>query len=402
MGAVNRNWLGAFASAAVLQAALVSGVSAQGLPPVIKIGASAILTGTGASNGYTMQAVNNMMIKDINAAGGIAGRKVEIVYGDDQADPTQAVNTVKRLIDSDKVNVMVGPAIAQVSLAAAPELTRVKMFSLPFTGATSINPQSYPYGFATFYASDAFAMAMVDFAIDKLHANSLAALVDTGAQGTAAGQVFKAYAEKRGHKLVALEASDFTSSDVTPQVLNLRRAGADVILQVSSTDLGATVAYKATEENGWNVPIVSQVSSLFPSQIMKAAGPDAYKGGRLIGLTLKATTFCQGENPANSPYAKFIARLKASSPDTSKMALPLATYFADGILIIKAAIEGTQSVDGVKMAAWVEQNASKVPTLGGNISASKTDHILYHADVFAFTKRPDQPDPSGLSLREGC
>ena len=401
MKALNKQWLGLVASAVVLQAGVVFDAAAQ-LPPVIKIGASAILSGPGASNGFTMQGVNNMLVKEINAAGGIAGRKVEIVYGDDQADPTQAVNVVKRLIDSEKVHVMVGPAIAQVSLAAAPELTRAKLFSLPFTGATSITPQVYPYGFATFYASDSFAMAMIDFAIDKMKVKAIAALVDTGAQGQAAGAVFKAYAEKRGMKLVALEAADFTSNDVTPQILNLRRAGADVIVQVSSTDLGATVAYKATSELGWNVPIISQVSSLFPAQILKAAGPDTYKGGRLIGLTLKASTICPGENPANSNYGKFIVRLKAANPDWQKFALPLATYFADGMYIIKAAIEGTQSVDGPKMAAWVEANASKIPTIGGQVKASKTDHILYGSDVFAFTKRPDLADASGLSIREGC
>ena len=148
MKALNKKWLGLVASAVVLQAGVVFDAAAQ-LPPVIKIGASAILSGPGASNGFTMQGVNNMLVKEINAAGGIAGRKVEIVYGDDQADPTQAVNVVKRLIDSEKVQVMVGPAIAQVSLAAAPEQdsVTVKLKKGPNTILLKVSNGDNPHGF---------------------------------------------------------------------------------------------------------------------------------------------------------------------------------------------------------------------------------------------------------------
>jgi hypothetical protein len=143
------------------------------------------------------------------------------------------------------------------------------------------------------------------------------------------------------------------------------------------------------------------VSALFPAQIQKIVGPKVFESGRLIGLTTKATTYCPGEKTAELPYVKFLNRLKASTPDWQKLALPLAGYYYDGIQLIKASIEGTQSVDGARMAAWVEQNAGKIPSVAGRLSASKTNHILYGPDVFAFTKRPDQT-VDGVSVREGC
>ncbi|HXC40366.1 MAG TPA: ABC transporter substrate-binding protein, partial [Burkholderiales bacterium] len=84
---------------------------------------SVALTGPGAAVGVTARIASEMTVKEINAAGGIAGRQVDLVLGDDAGDPTRASTEVRRLIDSEKVNVMIGPAIAAPALAAAPVLT---------------------------------------------------------------------------------------------------------------------------------------------------------------------------------------------------------------------------------------------------------------------------------------
>jgi len=373
----------------------------QGLPPVIKIGSIQPLTGSSAPNGALGRAVIDMTVREINAAGGIAGRKVEVVYGDDGTDPARAVAEAKRLIDQEKVHAISGPAIAANALAAAPETTRAKILSLPFTGATSITPQVYPYGFATFYAVDSFANAMADYAIDVLKFTSIGVLTDTGAQGKLAAEAFRKHLTQRGVKIAAMESADFAATDVLPQTLNLRRAGAGVILQVSSNQNTPARLYMATEEMGWKVPIVSQVSALFPAQIQGIVGSNPFPSGRLIGLTTKSTTYCQGEKTADLPYVKFLNRVKAAVPDWQKLALPLAGYYYDGVHLIKAAIEGTKSVEGPRLAAWVEANSGKIPAIVGKMSASKTNHILYGPDVFAFTTRPDVT-VDGVSLREGC
>jgi ABC-type branched-subunit amino acid transport system substrate-binding protein len=287
-------------------------------------------------------------------------------------------------------------------MAAAGELTRAKIFSLPFTGATTITPQAYPYGFATFYPADAFAKAMVDFATDVLKVKSIGVMIDTGAQGKVAGEAMRSHIPTKGAKLVGLEAAEHSAGDVLPQALSLRRAGAEVVLQVGSSQEGAARLYQASQQSGWPVPIVSQVSSLLSQSVASMIGSNPFAGGRLIGLVPKATTYCQGENTSQSPYVRFLTRVKAAVPGWEKLPISIAGYYHDGILIIKAAIEGANSVEGPRMAAWLEENSAKVPTLMGRISASKSNHILYGADVFAFTKRPDQVNSDGLALREGC
>jgi ABC-type branched-subunit amino acid transport system substrate-binding protein len=329
------------------------------------------------------------------------GRKIELSWADTADDPTRTVSEVKRLIEQEHIHALWGPPVAASALAAAPEVTRARIFSIPFTGARTLTPKVYPYGFPIFYASDAFSRAMFDYAVGELKAKTVAAIVDTGAQGKSAGGDFVAYAQKSGVKL-ALEESDPASLDLTPQILNLRRSGADVILLVSPSSNLVVRAVEGTRSVGWNVPIVSQTAALLPNEV-KAAVPDAFSAGKLIGLTLKASTMCQGDDPAKSPYVQLIAKIKAAAPsEWQRLSLPIASYYYDGIYLIKFAMEGARSVEGPAMAAWLEENAKSVTIVSGPISPTKADHILFGPDVFAFVKRPDQPNPSGLTVREGC
>jgi branched-chain amino acid transport system substrate-binding protein len=343
-----------------------------------------------------------MAAKEINAAGGIAGKPVQLFLADDEGDASKAVIEAKRLIGQEKVHFVIGPAAASASMAAAPEFMRAKMLSFPVTGANTINPQTYPYGFGTFYSSDAFSRAMLDYAVDVLNARTVAALVDTGAQGRAAGEEFKAYAAKRNVNLLAVETHDYSAEDLSPQVLNLRRLNPDVILHVATTGDSVGRIFAAAEQMNWHPRIVSQVASLFPAQIRKIAGDNVFASGRVFGPAFKSMTICKGDNPANYPYVQFLARLKAFSPDASKVVVAVTPIFYDAIFLAKAAIESTRTVDGPTLASWIEQNSSKVSGVGGPFGASKTYHLIWSESAIAFVARPDLPDANGLMPRAGC
>ena len=395
--------LAALSAASLLSAVVPSASFAQALPARIKIGSSQPLSGAAAGSGQAAKMVQEMAVKEINAAGGMAGRQVDIVFGDDGADPTRAVTEAKRLIDQEKIHVLIGPGIAAVALATAPLVTPAKIMSFPMSGTTAINPTSFPYGFASFYPSDAFLEAMVDYAIDKLGAKSIAVMADTGGQGKAAAEQAKIYVPKRGAKLTGIEYADFESTDYTPQVLNLKRGNPDVVLQVTSIQVGGGYFYKATEEQNWPVRIVSQISSLFTADILKIAGPNAFATRRMHGLTTRATAMCPGEDASKMPFVQLREKLKAAYPnDFQKIPMALAPYYYDVVYATKAAVDATKSVEGPKLAAWLEQNGGTVKAVMGKLTMSKTDHFMYHSDVFAFTVRPDQVSAQGVATREGC
>ena len=381
----------------------VTPASAQTLPARIKIGSSQPLSGAGAGSGQAAKMVQEMAVKEVNANGGMGGRQVDIVFGDDGADPTRAVTEAKRLIDQEKVHILIGPGIAAVALATAPIVTPAKMLSFPMSGTPAINPTTFPYGFASFYPADAFLEAMVDYAVDKLGAKSIGVMADTGSQGKAAAEQAKTYVPKRGAKLTGIEYADFEATDYTPQVLNLKRGNPDVVLQVTSLQVGGGYFYKATEEQNWQIKIVSQVSSLFTADILKIAGPNAYSTRRMHGLTTKATTMCPGEDASKMPFAQLRDKIKAAYPnDFQKIPMALAPYYFDVVYTIKAAVDATKSVEGPKLAACLEQNGGSVKAVMGKLTMSKTDHFMYHSDVFAFTVRPDQVSAQGVATREGC
>jgi branched-chain amino acid transport system substrate-binding protein len=391
--------LGAAVAAALLASSLTQ---AQGLPPRIKLGVLQPFTGSGAQLGAEAKIVLEMTIRDINAAGGMGGRPVDVVYGDDGTDPTRAVTEATRLIEQEKVNILSGPGVAAVALAVAPITTRNKILSTPYSGTKAINATSYPYGFSPYYPSDAFMEALVDFAVDTLKAKNIGVIVDTGGQGQAAADVAKVYIPKRGARITALEAADFQSNDYTPQVLRLKNSNPDVVIQVTSYPVGVANFYRTTEELNWKTKIVGQNSSNFPDQVIKITGADTYKAGRLIGLTTKAATYCPGDDVTKAPFVKWREELKAWTPNWARVANPINPAYTDQLNLIKAAVDATKSVDGPTLAAWIEKNGDSVPAITGKISVSKGDHFLFHSDIFAFSARPDVRNEQGLSVREGC
>src|SRR6266540_6509971 len=122
------------ATAAVLTTALM--VDAQG---PIRLGASLSLTGTYAKLGKNQHEGFQLSIKDVNARGGVLGRKAELVMYDDQSLPATAVRLYEKLITEDKVDAVMGPYSSPVSEAAANVTEKYKkVMIMPLAATTSI------------------------------------------------------------------------------------------------------------------------------------------------------------------------------------------------------------------------------------------------------------------------
>src|SRR5579875_530914 len=145
-------------------------VRAQTSPKPIKIGIFMSLTGGSAASSASNRFGAELAIQEINAAGGIAHRPVVAVYGDDQADPTMGVSEIKRLVFQEKVDVVVGPNISQVNLAALPVLDEGKVASISDTGSPALTPQAGPYHFTVEPSVTNSGKQMADYAVKVMHA----------------------------------------------------------------------------------------------------------------------------------------------------------------------------------------------------------------------------------------
>src|ERR1051326_2701241 len=126
---------GSAASAAALATGVFRPAIAQSEP--IRIGYLPALTGPSSSTGIGINRGTELAVKEINAAGGIKGRQLELIVRDTQSEPTKAVNGAAELTHSEKVRVVFGPLNSGESLAVVPLLARANLVQVHQIGRAS-------------------------------------------------------------------------------------------------------------------------------------------------------------------------------------------------------------------------------------------------------------------------
>jgi ABC-type branched-subunit amino acid transport system substrate-binding protein len=379
---------GLFFSAALLAAAQQA--PAQ-VPDRIRLGVIVSVTGPGVATDLSMYKGVQLAVQEINKAGGIAGKPVEMVVGDSQSDPTNTVNETRRLIGPEHVQVIFGPVSSQLTLAVAPIMTQSRIFNVSASGTTELTPEKSPYGFSVIPPADVQARVMVDYAVDVLKAKSLAMIGDNGAQTKAAIGAAEAYSKQRSVKWLGVQEHQFRDTDMTPQMLNLRRAGPDVVLMWPNTGEDQALIVKARDDLGWKVPLVNGGGSgllVVPAKKVYDKATD-----NIPSPMLKSWTYCQGEPAGSSELVKFKERLREfTGAEYPRLAPNYAAWSYDGIYAIKAAIEGAKSVDGAVLARWMEENSGSVKAVSGSFKASRQTRFLF-SDPSSIVMVVDQDKP---------
>lgn len=395
----------------VLAAALLAGASAlaiQAGPAAaqakgpFKIGTLYTMTGNGAPYGRDTMIGNNMAVKEINAMGGIMGRQIQVVEADDQGDPTHGVNEAKRLAYEAKVDAIVGPFFSTVAQAVAPTLDQASIIYIGEAGAQSLTPQSAPTYFSLQMTAEDQGLMQADYAKAN-GAKSIAIVGDNGAISRTIADGAKKRAAEIGLKVSGYQEFTFGDTDMTPQVLNLRRGNPDMLLVNAASQADATHLLKNIGEVNWNIPMTS--GTTFGSQYPRIAPnvPPAVAANMKSGIDLKAFTYCPGDPLGQSLYSKTMAKLKAFAPNEFEKAGPQNMIWGyDAVFTVKIVAEGAGTSDGKKMTAWLEQNASKVTLVEGTLSASKDRHFLGNPDTYVMVEKLGDRRSDGLRMRAGC
>ena len=367
-----------------------------------KIGLFLELTGGSASTtSEASQFGVELAVQEINAAGGIAGRKLQLVVADTQTDPTVGVGEMKRLVQQEKVDFVFGPVISQILLAAAPVVNEAKIGTIGSTGSLAITPKFAPYYFSTLINAETQAKHMAAQAGDVLKAKSVAILSDTGAQAKDFVQAIKAELAKRDIKLTGTQEYQYRATDMTPQLLALRRGNPDTLLLFASSGEDGGNAIKSLTELGWKVPITGNWTiGAFAPIVEQIAGKQALE--TVTGSNYRGFTYCEGgEKP--KPFLDLVAKAKAADPKRAeRSAMTFVALFYDATYLLKAAVEGNGGKwDGPSIAAWIEQNGKKVPSVSGVYSASENSHFLFDADAVV-SVFPGRRGEAGIEQRPSC
>ena len=244
-------------------AAIAAGISKPAIAAKdpIQVGYLPALTGPSSSTGIGINRGIQLAVQEINAAGGIDGRQLELITRDTQSDPTKAVNAAAELTRGQKVSVVFGPVNSGESLAVVPLLARTKTPQVhPCWVDTLTDPQKYPMCFRNAPTNQQIGAAANRYVVDVLKRKKVAVISDTTGYGTASVVAYAPMLKSMGAEVVYQGNIDAANPDLKPELLRMQSAGAEAIMPWSVNAGFLSRIINTRGQMGWDVPIVGQTT----------------------------------------------------------------------------------------------------------------------------------------------
>ena len=198
----------------------------------IKLGIAGAHSGDLASYGLPSVKAAELVVKDINARGGILGKKVELLIEDDACKPEMATNTATKLV-SKKVDIVMGHICSGATKAALGIYNdaRIIVMSPSATNPELTQSGQYPNFFRTIASDDAQAKLEVDFAINRLKVKTIAVLHDKGDYGKGLAEYARKFAAaSQKVKVVLYEGITPGAVDYSAIVQKIKQSGAEAVI----------------------------------------------------------------------------------------------------------------------------------------------------------------------------
>jgi len=314
--------------------AVLLGLSVAHAQPV-KIANLVELSGTGATAGTMFKSGVELAAKDINAAGGIMGRKVEYTTMDTQTNPGVAKALALKVID-DNVFAVFGPVFSGSVIVSAVETRRAEIPNFTAAAGAGVTQQGNPYIFRTGFSPAMSMPKVARYIAQGLKAKTIAVLYVNNDFGKPGRDAVTKALEPYGVKVVADLSTDPGQVDFSSVVLRAKQADADAVFVYLNEEESAR-ALRELRKQGWTKPIVGDVT-LISQKVIELAG-DAANGA--VG---------HSEMTADAPVAS-IKALRAKfekeygfTPDHNG----IKGYI--GLYMLKAATEKVGKFDRVAVA----------------------------------------------------
>src|SRR4051794_15966326 len=237
---------------AVCAAALVIGTGGTGATAdTIKIGVFGPMTGDAAAMGNSERQSAELAVREKNAAGGIRGKQVELVFGDDGGKPEEAVNVAKRLISRDNVVLTLGSISSPASLAASQVSRQSETPQIVVAGtAQKITTLGNKWVFRAVVPDTKLVSDLVDFIHEKFpNIKRFAFLYVNDDFGRGGFESFKAAGAKYGFEIVAEDRYARGDMDFTAQLGRIKASNAQALVEWSRYTEGALIAKQFVQLN---------------------------------------------------------------------------------------------------------------------------------------------------------
>ncbi|OLE20160.1 MAG: ABC transporter substrate-binding protein [Betaproteobacteria bacterium 13_1_20CM_3_63_8] len=270
-------------SAFFLSLALAQPLLAQTQP--VKIVGLVELSGTGATSGTNFNDGVKLAVKEINAAGGILGRKVEYTSSDTQSQP-QVAKALAMKAKDEGAYVVMGPVFSGSILVSMAETRRAEIPNFTGGEAAAITQQGNPYIFRTAFTQTTSMPKVARYLNDNLKAKTVAIIYTNNDFGKGGRDVFTKALEPHGIKVVADISTDPGQVDFSGAVLKAKQANADVLF-VYTNEEEAARALRELRKQGYDKPIVGE-TVLTSQKVIELAGEAANGAVAHVGLTADA------------------------------------------------------------------------------------------------------------------
>lgn len=233
------------------------------------------LTGAFSGTGEVFMSGFDAAVDDINANGGVGGRKIEVKLLDSKSDPTHGVSVLTELLDSGyEPDVIVPGGVSSEALAMLPLTTDVPLFSVsPATAPTANDPDAYPYHYGV-SASQAAGLSIVGDAFEKKDVKTLAVVLPADAFGDSVLAGIETVAGEAGVKIVQVERPDPTALSFSVEFQRVQAAQPDAIFfDFAAHDATARLLEARQTVGATDIPLYggAAASAAVPSKLVKKA-----------------------------------------------------------------------------------------------------------------------------------
>ena len=370
---------GSFVLTFIVSLVILAG-SAIAAPP-IKIGGLFAVTGPASFLGAPERNTAQMMVNEINAAGGVKGRKLELIAYDTQGDATKAVQAANRLIKEDKVSAIIGPSTTGDTMAVIPVVERARIPMVSCAAGSKITEPVKKWVFKT-AQNDGLAVAKIYENLKKRKIAKVAILTVSDGFGSSGREQLKAQAAAYGIQIVSDDTYGPKDTDMTAQLTKIKGSGALAVI-CWGTNPGPAVIARNAKQLGLKLP-------LYMSHGVSSKKFIGLAGDAAEGIVLPSGRVIVADLLPNSDRQK--KSLIAFVKDYQKHFKAEGDHFGghawDAIMLLKTAIER-----GGESPAAIRDQLERIrgfAGIGGIFSYTPTDHSGLHKDAFVLVEIRNQ------------
>ena len=339
----------------------------------VKVGALLAVTGPASFLGAPEARTLQMLADEVNAKGGVAGKKIELIIKDTGASPEKAISFAKQLINEEKVLAIIGPSTSGETMAIKNLAEEGKTLLLSCAAAEVIVQPVAKYVFKT-PQKDSDAVLKIFQQMKKMGIKRIGVLSSNTGFGKAGKEQIEKLAPEQGFQIVMSEVYDKAATDLTAEVTKLKAADVQALINWSIEPAQAIVI-KNARQIGLTMPIF-QSHGFGNVQYAKAAGAAAegvmFPAGRLVVVDTL---------PASHPQRAVLASYKKDYE--AKFKEDVSTFGGhayDAMMLLVTAMK-TAGTDREKVRSAIENMKGFVGT-GGVFNFSPTDHNGLDVDAF--------------------